>query len=114
MVIALVMLGLLCGPALGADELKLVATETITVSSSATAFTSGVSNQAHQAVLFFAGDLVRYRIDGTVPTATAGALGQEGDILVLDQTEQITNFKVISDSAATSGATIIVDWYRKR
>lgn len=52
---------------------------------------------------------VRYRMDGTAPTATTGTLLKADDILTLTGTNNIKNFRCIDTAAGASD--VHVDYY---
>ncbi len=54
---------------------------------------------------------IRYRDDGTAPTATVGTLVSAGGVIAVGL-GQLSNFKMIRDTAATGDATADVNWYR--
>lgn len=73
--------------------------ETITVAGTAigcTAATYGSNNDSHiRAVLTLAGGVVRYRYDGSNPTASVGHLLHHGDTVVVEGIVNVKNFKAI-------------------
>ena len=91
--------------------------EKLTVSSTAKALTatkyvkrstSDIPNQvAHFAVISVETDQIRYRLDGTDPDSSTGHLLSAGDVLVLDNPDDIRNFRAIR---VTTDATIQVSY----
>jgi hypothetical protein len=62
--------------------------ETITVSTVAKTLTATVIDQQHnQALVTCEGAAVRFRLDGTAPTATVGHVLEAGDVLELESGE---------------------------
>lgn len=89
--------------------------ETVTVSSTAIGITStlvtkpstteGQSRTAEFALVTVETDSIRYRTDGTNPTAAVGHLLVAGDVLQLDNFDDIRRFRAIR---VTTDATIQV------
>jgi hypothetical protein len=81
--------------------------ETITVAATATTFTTTtwrVSPDSHtRAVVTATGGVMRYRYDGTAPTSTVGHLLSHGDMLIVEGSVNMANFKVIR-AGSTSGS----------
>lgn len=86
--------------------------ETLTVGAAAMGITStlvdrpsttnGQSRTAEYALLTVETNSIRYRTDGTAPTAAVGHLLVAGDVLVLDNLDDIRRFKAIQVSAGAS------------
>ncbi len=74
--------------------------ESVTVSNSATALTSGTYADAQFAFITVEDAVVRYTVDGTTVTATAGHLLSPGDILELDRDSQIAEVRFIRKDGA--------------
>jgi hypothetical protein len=94
-----------------------IAFETLTVSTSAAGvgFTAatinpmsgkGISDQADYVILTVAANPIRYRLDGTAPSATVGHYLAAGDGLTLESPQMIKNFLAIRDTTATGDAVV--------
>ena len=88
--------------------------EAITVSSTAIGFTAGTAypagNAATAAVITCAAQPIRYRVDGTDPSATVGHVMNDKDSLVINGPASVALFKAIKDGA--TDAVIHVTYYR--
>lgn len=69
--------------------------ETITVSSTAIGLTAGSINGKSIAFLTLETAQIRYRLDGTNPTASVGHILDAGDNLSLDGVGTLANLKMI-------------------
>jgi len=91
---------------------KAFAYESITVSNTAVGFTPSVYNPTgHKAQVAFVtceDASIRFRIDGTAPTASEGHLLNSGDSTTIEGYENIKNFKAIRTGA--SNATLRVTY----
>ena len=89
--------------------------ETVTVSSTGIGFTaskylpSDGSRKATTALLTVEGDSLRFRLDGTAPTAAIGHLVPAGGSLTLEGYDNIKNFRAIR---VTTDATVRVSFMR--
>lgn len=54
------------------------------------------------AIITVEGNSIRYRLDGTDPTASEGHLADVGDVIELYSRGNLQNFKFISTDAATT------------
>lgn len=85
--------------------------ETITVADTAigcTAATYASNNDSHiRSVMTLAGGVVRYRYDGSNPTASVGHLLHHGDTVVVEGLVNTSNFRVIraGDTSGTLSVT---------
>lgn len=90
-------------------ESIIVGTQTV----SSTAITT-INNAAYPNIVGFytveTGN-VRFRTDGTAPTATEGHLLYIGDVLTIEGLTDILNFKAISTTSGTS--TLRISYKRK-
>jgi hypothetical protein len=88
--------------------------ETITVSTAAIGFTHakwGVGQHEHvRAVVTNAGGVVRYRYDGSDPSATVGHLFGHGDMLIVESSVNFVQFKAIA--AGTNAGILSVTYER--
>ncbi len=75
---------------------------------SATAFPSG--NGAQGAVGDVQGSGIRFRIDGTAPTATVGYTADPGDTIYLESPNEVINFSAIRKDGVD--ATVHFTFYR--
>lgn len=59
---------------------------------------------------------IRYTVDGTTPTVTAGTglghLGEVGDVITISGFQNIKNFRAIN-AVAASGATLRITFFRR-
>ncbi|MEK9722021.1 MAG: hypothetical protein VW405_00875 [Rhodospirillaceae bacterium] len=97
------------------DCLNVFAFETVTVAGSSTALTAATYSPtgapgAERALLTLEAGQIRWRADGTAPTATVGHLVEIGDSLTLLGAETITKFRGIR-TGGTSG-TLSVSYQR--
>ncbi len=70
--------------------------ESLTVSSTAVSFTAATIPQlADYALVTVESGAVRFRLDGTAPTATVGHELEDGDVLELNQRHELVNAKFI-------------------
>ena len=81
--------------------------ETLTISTAAVSITAGIIDQHHDdALITVETAAVRFRIDGTAPTATVGHILGVGDVLRLRGMGEIGKFQAIRRDA--SDATLQV------
>jgi len=73
--------------------------ETITVTNSAVGFTNATFSSTKvphlRAIVTVEGGIMRYRYDGTNPTATVGHLLGHGDTVILESGVNVDNFRAI-------------------
>ena len=70
--------------------------ETLTISTAAVAITAGIIDQHHDdALITVETAAVRFRIDGTAPTATVGHILNPGDTLGLRGMGEMSKFQAI-------------------
>ncbi len=75
--------------------------ETLTISSSAVSITAGIIDQHHDdALITVETAAVRFRIDGTAPTATVGHILEPGDVLELRGVGELGKFQAIRRDGA--------------
>jgi len=87
--------------------------ETVTVADSSTALTAATYSPTLQdksrirAFCTITGGQIRYRYDGTAPTSTVGHLASFGDVIYLEGTVNVENFRAIrtGDISATLSVT---------
>ena len=89
--------------------------ETITVTTAAIGFTAATVRSLYPYVsaktfVTIESANIRYRFDGTAPSATVGHLGYAGSSFVLEGLDDILNFKAFRDTAATGDATLTVTY----
>lgn len=53
---------------------------------------------------------IRYRYDGTAPTAAVGHLAEIGDVIVIEGTSNIANFKAIRTGSTSGVLRITYEW----
>lgn len=89
--------------------------ESLTVSSTAVGLTASKyiptdsSRRATTALITVEADSIRFRIDGTNPTASVGHLATAGESIALEGYDNIKNFRAIR---TTTDATIRVTFMR--
>jgi hypothetical protein len=79
---------------------------TITLADDNAAGFSTVQPTTHQAILTCEGNAIRWRADGTSPTATVGTRMAAGDTLILmgsDYNDFLKLFKIVNDTAGSNG-----------
>lgn len=70
--------------------------ESLTVSTSSVGFTAGtVGSNRNKALVTVETAAVRFRLDGTAPTASVGLVLEDGDALILDSQPQLQNVRFI-------------------
>lgn len=92
-------------PALGDEQL--------TVSTAAVGLASipAKAIRAFITVTTAAGEYLRFRVSGTAATATVGHQLTNEDTVVLDHRDQMEDFSIIRDTAATTDGTIDVTYF---
>ena len=70
--------------------------EALAVSSAAVGFTAGTYLTNRHAIAQVQNNPVRYRFDGTDPTATVGFIAPVGSFINLTSRDQLKNFKAIA------------------
>lgn len=75
--------------------------ETLSVGASAVGFVS-IPSGTTKAIVTCETASIRYWISGTLPTVSAGHLVNAGDVIELDSSGQVTNFKTIAVSGTAS------------
>jgi len=88
--------------------------ESLTIGATAVALTSATyaptgAIAVKRAIITVETASIRFRIDGTNPTATEGHRAKEDDIIILDNKDDIVNFRAIS---VTNDATIRASYKR--
>ena len=84
-------------------RLSYAAHEAVTIAASSTGLTVASFPNALKLVYIFVEDgVVRWRADGTAPTATVGTPSYPGDEIILSSIKEMLNFRAIRKSA-TSG-----------
>ena len=78
------------------------ADETLTIAGTAVGLTASKYSDAIRAEMTLEDAQIRFWVDGTDPTSSAGHPVNIGDIINIDGTSQIINFKAIR-TGATSG-----------
>ena len=73
--------------------------ESITVSSTAKTLTAATYEARPYAFITVENAQIRFRLDGTAPTATEGHLAEPGDIIHLRNHDQLEDFQAIRVSA---------------
>lgn len=81
--------------------------EAITVAGTAIPLTT-IPAGARYARIFVETAPIRFRVDGTAPTATQGELVEAGSVIILDSRDQIQKLQVIR--RGTTSATIRVHY----
>ena len=80
--------------------------ETVTISSSSVALTAATYLNQRFALITVETNPVRFRLDGTAPTATVGHILNAGDILELSSREQIVSARFIRKDAADATLSV--------
>lgn len=111
--IALVVLLALCAP-LAASQVQVKTFEQLTVANTAVGITAAILSPSGQPQiakcnLRLETAQIRYRWDGTNPTAAVGMILEVGDVLVLDGFETASSIRFIR-TGATSGVLDISCW----
>ena len=78
-----------------ADIINFKAFEALTVSNSSVGFTTATVGVNDHAFLTVEDAAVRFRLDGSAPTATVGHELDEGDTLRLESMNEVSNFRAI-------------------
>ena len=81
--------------------------ETITVSSTALPLTASIAENFNYAFITVETDAVRFWLDGSTPTASAGHKLAAGDTLILNGRDEVDKFRVIR---VTTNATLFVSY----
>lgn len=79
--------------------------ESIAVSTAAVGITDSVRSGRDRALITVETDQIRFRSDGTAPTASEGHLVDAGSSIILESAEELVNFKAIR---VTTDATLKV------
>jgi len=95
-------------------ELKVYDMETLTVAGTAVAFTAAKlavasKEKAIRAWVTVAGADVRYRVDGTAPTAAVGHAVENGGTIEIEGQTNLERFRIIAQSGT---ATVTVSYSR--
>lgn len=86
---------------------KWLSSKALTVSSTAVGLDKAL-RQSHEAARFTVEtDQIRYWLSDKLPTASDGILLEAGDILVLETTEEVRDFRAIR---VTADATLMVEY----
>lgn len=80
--------------------------ETITVSTSAVSLTSADVQGAVAAEITVENGPIRFRTDGSDPTASVGHLLSDGDVLFLDNISDMTALSMIRDASTDGDITV--------
>ena len=81
-----------------------IAGEALAVAGAAVGFTAATFLAATVAFVQCQDAAIRYRLDGTNPTATVGLRLDPGDVLVLDFPDQISRIRFIRESGTSAVA----------
>lgn len=98
-----------------ASELQSVATEAITVDNTSGGVRLTLSNiyttpPRHAVTITVEGAQLRWLKDGTAPTATTGHIANVGTVIVLENANDLVNFRAIRTTA--TNATIRCTYHR--
>ena len=80
--------------------------ESLTVSSTAVSFTAATEAGRNQAFITVETNAVRYRADGTDPSATVGHVLEVGDVLELEDRDEIDKTSFIARDAGDATLSI--------
>ena len=75
--------------------MAVYAFESVTVAGTAVSLTAATFDQAIKATISVEVGPVRFRLDGTVPTAPVGHELRVGDVLILDSNDEISRARFI-------------------
>ena len=82
--------------------------EALAVAGTAVGFTAATFLHAYAAVIRVEGAQVRYRTDGTDPTATVGMVADPGDVLNINSSRDLQDIKFIrTGGSATVNAEFV-------
>ena len=76
--------------------------ETVTVAAAAIGFTSATFGRAYKALVTVETAQVRFRTDGTDPTAAIGHVLDAGDTLELDSSDELQKIKFIRTGSTSA------------
>ena len=76
--------------------------EQLAIEGTAKSLTAAEYGNAQKASISVETADIRYRLDGTVPTATVGKLAENGDEIILESAEDIKNFKAIRTGSVSA------------
>lgn len=76
--------------------------ETVTVADTAISLTAGTYTTAIRAVISVETATLRYRVDGTAPTASVGHIANDGDVIILESSIAISNFQAIRTTGTSA------------
>lgn len=80
--------------------------ETLSVTGTAGGLTQATAGGSNKATVTVEVAPVRFRVDGTAPTATVGHLLDVGDTLVLGSNDEIERIKFISSDGVTASLSV--------
>lgn len=80
--------------------------ETLTVAGTSVGFTAGTAKDYTYALVTAEVAQVRYRLDGTDPTASVGHILDVGGILTLDSSEQVVGFRAIRTGGVSGSLSV--------
>ena len=83
--------------------------QSLTVGTTAVGITTQVGDlRGFRAVMSLEADQIRFRYDGTAPTATVGHLMNVGDRIVLEGRSNLEQFLAIRSSGAATDGTMLI------
>ena len=74
---------------------RFTAYEAVTVATTSIGFTAATYGDRTHALVTVETAAIRFRLDGTAPTATEGHIAEPGDIIELSERHEIVNFRGI-------------------
>ena len=80
--------------------------ESITVAGTAIGFTAAKAARANRVLVTVETGEIRFRYDGTDPTATEGHRSKSGDVWEILGTQNIKNFKAIRSNTTSSALKV--------
>ena len=85
---------------------QIVGFETVTVAATAIGFTAATIGRANYALVTVETAPIRWRADGTDPTASVGHLVAAGDVIVLDEWRDLNNFMAIRTGDTSASISV--------
>lgn len=86
--------------------MSIYAFETLSVTGTASSLTQATADDSSRATITVEVAPVRFRLDGTAPTALVGHLLDVGDMLVLHSNDEIEKAKFISVDGVTASLSV--------
>lgn len=81
---------------------EFTAFEVLSVGTSSTGFTAATYGSSDHAHVTVEGTAVRFRMDGSAPTSTTGSKLEVGDVLILQNKDEVSRIRFISATGSTA------------